>query len=195
MEEPVFIRKARQAVEAEAEGRPDAATYREAGNAALNMVLQHWLALDHLNAGVLVQRKAKVLRDWAERRLQRMADKLARHELERHELQTTIDKLLSTQDSLHLVVAGKDKETGLPLAEALRRARDQGRTWKYELEAAKKAISAGTPPMGKRIVNARLEEVRAENLKLHQRVRELEQQLKAPPTGEASNPGGPGPAL
>ena len=51
--EPKFIRDARRAIEQEAEGRPDSATYAEAGNAALNMVLAHYLATPMLNPGLV----------------------------------------------------------------------------------------------------------------------------------------------
>ena len=49
LKEPKFIRDARRAVGQEASDRPDAATYAEAGNAALNIVLTHYLATPVLN--------------------------------------------------------------------------------------------------------------------------------------------------
>ncbi len=158
--EPKFIRDARRAIEQEAEGRPDAATYVEAGNAALNIVLGHYLATPVLNPGLVADERAAQLREHYERRLQRAADLLAQ---ERQEL-----------IRLREITSEIDSETGLPLAEALRRARDQARTALHDKAVAEAALRAGSPPIGKRAANARHERTREENLRLAARVRELE---------------------
>jgi hypothetical protein len=142
MQEPKFIRDARRAIEQEAEGRPDAATYVEAGNAALNIVLAHYLATPVLN--------------------------LAQGRREVDKLRLSVAKLEKT------AVTETDAETGLPLAEALRRARDQARTALHAQQVAEAAVKSGSPPIGKRVANARHERTLAENLRLATRVRELE---------------------
>jgi len=164
MQEPKFIRDARRAIEQEAEGRPDAATYMEAGNAALNIVLTHYLSTPVLNPGLVADERVAQLREHYERRLQRVADLLAQ---ERRAL---------TQ--LRTITSETDSETGLPLTEALRRARDQARTALHDKEVAEAALRAGAPPIGKRAANARHERTREENLRLAERVRELEALLK-----------------
>ena len=158
--EPLFIREARRAIELEAEGRPDAATYAEAGNAALNMVLAHYLATPLLNPGLVVEERLARQREQYERQLQQAADLLAQ----------------VRRAGAHLPAAGSDTdaETGLPLAEALRRARDQVRSARHAQETAEAALRAGLPPVGKRTANARHERAVAENLRLAVRVRELE---------------------
>ena len=158
--EPLFIREARRAVEREAQGRPDAATYAEAGNAALDMVLAYYLATPLLNPGLVAEERLARQREHYERRLQQAADLLAaaqRAGARRREASSELDS-----------------ETGLPLAEALRRARDQVRTARHEKETAEAALRAGLPPIGKRAANARHERAVAENLRLAVRVRELE---------------------
>lgn len=163
--EPMFIRVARRAIEQEAQGRPDAATYAEAGNAALNMVLTHYLATPLLNPSLVVDERLAHQRDHYERLLQQAADSLAGE-------QRVVAQLRKTSSET-------DSETGLPLAEALRRARDQARTARYNLEVAEVAIRSGSPSIGKRVANARHERTLAENLRLANRVRELEALLAA----------------
>lgn len=159
--EPPFIRNARKAIEQEAQGRPDAATYAEAGNAALNMVLAHYLATPVLNPGLVADEQLARQREHYERLLQKAADQLARE----RQMVARLQK-----------VAGEiDAETGLPLAEALRRARDQVKTARYQQEVAEAALRTGLPPVaGKRTANARHERTLAKNLRLAARVRELE---------------------
>jgi hypothetical protein len=158
--EPKFIRDARRAIEEEAEGRSDAATYAEAGNAALNMVLAHYLATPVLNPGLVAEERLAHQREHYERLLQQSADLLA----EERRAGARLRKISSETDS----------ETGLPLAEALRRARDQAKTALHRLEVAEAAIRSGSPPIGKSVANARHERTLAENLRLAVRVRELE---------------------
>lgn len=158
--EPKFIRDARRAIEQEAEGRPDAATYAEAGNAALNMVLAHYLATPVLNPGLVAEERLAHQREYYERLLQQAADLLA----EERRAGVRLRKISSETDS----------ETGLPLAEALRRARDQAKTALHRLAVAEAAIRSGSPPIGKNAANARHERTLAENLRLAVRVRELE---------------------
>ena len=157
--EPKFIRDARRAIEQEAEGRPDAATYAEAGNAALNIVLAHYLATPVLNPGLVADERLAHQREHYERLLQQSADLLA----EERRASARLRKVSSETDS----------ETGLPLAEALCRARDQVKTARYKLEVAEAAIRSGSPPIGKSAANARHERTLAENLRLAGRVREL----------------------
>jgi hypothetical protein len=168
MQEPKFIRDARRAIEQEAEGRPDAATYVEAGNAALNIVLAHYLATPVLNPGLVADERAAQLREHYERRLQQAADLLAQERREVDKLRLSVAKLEKT------AVTETDAETGLPLAEALRRARDQARTALHAQQVAEAAVKSGSPPIGKRVANARHERTLAENLRLATRVRELE---------------------
>ncbi|NML65913.1 hypothetical protein HHL22_11920 [Hymenobacter sp. RP-2-7] len=170
--EPPFIRKARKAIEQEAEGRPDAATYAEAGNAALNMILAHYLATPVLNPGLVADERLARQREHYERQLQRLANQLAGEQ--------------QTVARLQKVASEVDAETGLPLAEALRRARDQVKTARYQQEVAEAAFRTGLPPVvGKRTANARHERTLAENLRLATRVRELEALLAcAGPTGD-----------
>nr|GFA35360.1 hypothetical protein [Tanacetum cinerariifolium] len=80
--QPTFIRDARRAIEQEAEGRPDAATYEEAGNAALNIVLSHYLATPLLNPGLLAHERLAHQREHYERLLQQSADLLAQERRE-----------------------------------------------------------------------------------------------------------------
>lgn len=163
--EPKFIRDARLAIEREAEGRPDAATYVEAGNAALNIVLGHYLATPVLNPVLVADERVAQLREHYERQLQRAADSLAQERRELARLREATSEI--------------DAETGLPLAEALRRAHDQARTALHAQEVAEAALRAGSPPIGKRAANARHERTREENLRLATRVRELETLLNS----------------
>ena len=161
--EPKFIRDARLAIEQEAEGRPDAATYAEAGNAALNMVLAYYLATPLLNPGLVADERLAHQREYYERLLQQTADTLAHEQRLGARLRQTVSEL--------------DEATGLSLAEALRRARDQARTARHAQEVAEAAVKSGSPPIGKRAANARHERTLAENLRLAVRVRELEMLL------------------
>lgn len=158
--EPRFIQSARRAIEQEAEGRPDAATYREAGHAALNLMLAHYLATPLLNPGLVAGERLTHQREHYERLLQQSADLLAQ---ERQAIAT-----------LRRTSKAVDSETGLPLAEALRRTRDQVITARHAQKVAEAALRAGVPPVGKKGANARHERTVAENLRLATRVRELE---------------------
>jgi hypothetical protein len=158
--EPRFIQNARRAIEQEAEGRPDAATYREAGNAALNMMLTHYLATPLLNPGLVADTRLAHQREYYERLLQQSADLLAQE-------RRTVARLRQTSSIT-------DSETGLPLAEALRRTRDQVVSARHAQKIAEAALRAGIPPTGKKGANARHERTVAENLRLAMRVRELE---------------------
>ena len=158
--EPKFIRDARRAIEQKAEGRPDAATYLEAGNAALNIVLAHYIATPVLNPRLVADERLAHQREHYERRLQHLADLLA----EEHRVVAQLRKVSSEIDS----------ETGLPPAEALRRARDQVRTVRHAQQVAEAALQSGSQPIGKQAANARHERTLAENLRLAERVRELE---------------------
>ena len=120
--EPKFIRDARAAIEQEAEGRPDAATYSEAGNAALNIVLAHYLATPVLNPRLVADERLAHQRQHYERQLQHLADLLA-------EARRLVAQLRQASHEI-------DSETGLPLAEALRRARDQVRTARHAQQVA-----------------------------------------------------------
>lgn len=159
-QEPKFIRDTRRAIEQEAKGRPDAATYREAGHAALNIVLAYYLATPALNPGLVADERLGHQREHYERRLQQAADSLA----EERRVVAQLRKVSSELDS----------ETGLPPAEALRRARDQVRTARHAQQVAEAALRSGSPPIGKQAANARHERTLAENLRLAERVRELE---------------------
>lgn len=163
--EPKFIRDARHAIEQEAEGRPDAATYVEAGNAALNIVLTHYLATPVLNPGLVADKRLAHQREHYERLLQQAADLLAE---ERRAVA-----------QLRRAVSETDSETSLPLAEALRRARDQVRTARHAQEVTEAALRSGSPPIAKQAANARHERVLAESLRLAARVRELEALLSS----------------
>jgi hypothetical protein len=158
--EPTFIRDARRALEQEAEGRPDAATYREAGHAALNIVMAHYLATPLLNPGLVADERVSHQREHYERRLQQSADLLA-------EERRVVAQLRKGSSEL-------DSETGLPPAEALRRARDQVKTARHAQQVAEAALRSGSPPIGKQAANARHQRTLAENLRLVERVRELE---------------------
>jgi hypothetical protein len=158
--EPRFIQIARRAIEQEAEGRPDAATYSEAGNAALNMMLTHYLTNPLLNPGLVADERLAHQRQHYERLLQQSADLLA----QQRRMVTELRRTNSTTDS----------ETGLPLAEALGRTRNQVITARHAQQVAEAALRAGVSPAGKKGANARHERTVAENLRLATRVRELE---------------------
>lgn len=158
--EPKFIQNARQAIEQEAEGRPDAATYREAGHAALNLMLAYYVTTPLLNSGLVASGRLAHQREHYERLLQQAADLLA---LERQAVAM-----------LRRTSSATDSETGLPLSEALRRTRDQVITARHAQKVAEAALHAGGPLVGKKGVNARHERTVAENLRLATRVRELE---------------------
>lgn len=137
-----------------------AATYLEAGNAALNMVLAHYLATPVLNPGLVADERLARQREHYERQLQQAADQLAREH--------------QTVARLQQAASAVDAATGLPLAEALRRARDRVTTGRHRQEVAEAALQGGSPPVSKRAANARHERTVAENLRLAARVRELE---------------------
>lgn len=158
--EPTFIQRARRAIEQEAAGRPDAATYREAGHAALNMILAYYLATPLLNPGLVADERLAHQRKHYERLLQQSADLLAQERQMGEELRRTS----STMDSA----------TGLPLAEALRRTRDQVLTARHAQQVAEAALRATGTPVSKKGANVRHERAVAENLRLATRVRELE---------------------
>lgn len=164
VKEPKFIRDARRAVEQEAEGRPDAATYAEAGHAALNIVLAHYLATPLLNPGLVADEKLASQREHYERKLQQAADKLAGVEQER---------------DYYLAAAGgaADSKTGLPYREALTRARDKLRSLENRVNTLEQIKETGISPK-QQVVGRKYQHIRDENVRLSRRVIELEALLK-----------------
>jgi hypothetical protein len=167
--EPKFIKQLRRNLAQEAEGRPDAATYEEAGNAALNMVLAHWLATPSLNPSLVREEATKNIKASYEDKLQRAANKLAKAEERIHDLERD------------LIRAKEKPQPQGPLlvedpARKIRSLEDKVRQLTFDLEATRQANQLGIP-LGKKQIKAREANTKAENLKLHQENRELKRQL------------------
>lgn len=165
--EPKFIREIRRKVAEEAQGRPDAATYEEAGNAALNMVLAHWLAIDSLNPGLVRDEASREVAASYERKLQRLADKLAGEQQAHGDLRKEVERLR--------VQLGEGKPV-VDLAKEIVSLKDKVRQLTHDLSVVQLANDNGIK-MSKKQIKARDIKMQADNLRLHNENRDLQRQL------------------
>lgn len=165
--EPKFIKEVRRNIAEEAKDRPDAATYEEAGNAALNMVLAHWLAIDSLNPGLVRDEASREVAASYERKLQRVADKLAREKQEHGDLQKQVERLR--------VQLGEGKPV-VDLAKEIVSLKDKVRQLTFDLSVLQSAKEQGIK-LSKKQIKARDVQIQADNLRLHNENRDLKKQL------------------